>query len=121
MLANLQSFSQTFKITDVQTFDDRDYQKATKKYMNKEFKVIFNDNSVTITPIEKNDPLTLKKNSTTDYTYSYITKVGSNYMDYFITFKKTFGVTSSMEFTMTERPITSLNYSNRIKLTGKRF
>ena len=118
---SIQCTAQTFKVTDVQTFHDRDYQKYAKQYMSKEIEVIFNDNSITITPTNKSSQLNLKKSTTTDNVYYYSTKVSGYYMDYQVIFKKTFGLISSLEFTMTERPTTSLNYTNRVKLTGKRF
>lgn len=116
MLTSIQSFAQTFKITDVQVSDDRDYQSINKKFLNKEIKATFNDKSVTLTQGNGSTPLTLKYQS--ENYYSFSRKQGDVTEVWSVMFKTTFGVISSMQMTLTKRTST---YTDTIRLTGKRF
>lgn len=116
IFASVQGFAQTFKITEVKTSDTREYQKANKKFLNNEFKVSFNDNSITVTPTAKYDPLTLKK--VNESTYSFSTRKGDTEEYYSVVFKKTFGVISSLVITLTKR---TPSYTDVTTLTGRRF
>lgn len=96
ILFSTQVFAQTFKITKVETSKDYRYQEMNKRLLNKNITATFNDNTVTISPIGTNDPITLKKVS--DYAYSFSVVRGSVREYFDVTFNRTFGVISSFEF-----------------------
>ncbi|MBB2151706.1 hypothetical protein [Pedobacter gandavensis] len=115
VFASIQGFSQTFKITKIETNQERRYQDLNKSALNKDLKVVFNDNTVTITPKEKNNPIALKKVSDNNYSYSF---TGSRPETYSVVFYKTFGVISSLKFSYST---ISGGESLKNTFTAKRF
>lgn len=129
VLVNLQSFAQTFKITEVETSEYIRYPQAKEKYLNKEFDVSFNDNSVSIISTEIKEPFVLEKKNAT--TYSLYTSTKTNYGDvnwtfgslnrqFTIVFKIVAGKIKSMKFTSSEWYGNSFDNADYIKLIGKR-
>ncbi len=118
VLFSFKGFAQTFKITAIATSENIRYPEEKEKYLNKDFKVTFNENSVAITPTTKNEPLVLtKKNATT---YSLSTRDGDTNRLYMAVFKTEAGVVSSMEFTLSNWFRTGVEYKDYVMLTGKR-
>ena len=130
VLVNFQSFAQTFKIIDVETSEYILYPQAKEKYLNKEFDVSFNENSISVTSKEIKEPLILEKINATTYSLYISTKQNSgpqawyfgNVNKFFnIVFKFVGGKINSMEFKSSEWYGTSFDNADYVKIIGKRL
>lgn len=112
----LQGFTQTFKISAVETADPRNYQKVASEALNSSIRAIFNDGAVTISLVGENRPFVLILQK--DGNYSFTTEEGNGRVKYEAIFEKTLGVITSMEFSGTR--VNSYKEKPRFRMIAKR-
>lgn len=94
-----QTFSQTFKVSAVESTDEGEYDKLSK-FLGKGFTLSFYDNSVTVKMEGQVKELNLKKDSDTQY--SRRVKSGYSTISYSLTISRLFDYMTSTKFQMTE-------------------
>lgn len=96
---SFQSFSQTFKVSAVESTKEREYDKLTR-LLGKTQTLNFYDNSVTIKMENEPQELNLRKDSNTKY--SRTIKSGYSTISYTLTIKMIFSYMTSTELQITE-------------------
>jgi len=94
-----QSFAQTFKVSAVESTEEREYEKLTR-LLGKTQTLSFYDNSVTIKMENEEKELNLRKDSNTKYSRSV--KSGYSTISYTLTIKMIFSYMTSTELQITE-------------------
>lgn len=119
LFLTIKGYTQTFKVSKVETSRQSEYQELNKRFLNKSFKITFNDNSATINPVGGKEPITMRLIDEADNTYRFSQDKGKTTESFMIRFFKTFGVFTSFKFTY--RKSYSGNLEKEHSITAKRF
>lgn len=107
----LKAQAQTFKVSDIQTTNQKHYQKIAKEALGSKITAVFYDNSVSLSLEGEGKPYILRK--VNNGVFSFSEESRGEKVTYQAIFTKSVGVITTLQFTST-------NKGNRMSFKAKR-